>query len=336
MAHYRKVDTRIWNDKKFHALSLNGKLIFFYLLTHPHLTSLGAMRATETGMASELGISMNKFKLAFSEILEKSMVIYDNHINLAWLPNFLKYNVPESPNVIKSWATALEHLPEGVLTDKIIEQVKTFVSTLSPSFQEALPECFQKTPTRTISNDTKLENNESSELGNLPIVISNKKSNQCRLPTKLNETINTSKSPVTNDISDIFLHWKTTLNHPNAVLDKKRQWIIQKALKLGYQVDQLCQAIDGCSKTPHNMGQNEQGQRYDGLHIILRDADQIERFIRNAHTPPRPQTVADRLRENNIRVCQEWLVKSKQHEEVFDQTDQQDTLVIEQNSYATL
>ena len=89
-----------------------------------------------------------------------------------------------------------------------------------------------------------------------------------------------------SDVMEVFQYWQQTLNHPQAVLDTKRRKRIHHALASGYTVEQLCKAILGCSYTPHNMGHNEQGQRYDGLHVILRDADQIDRFIRNAHSPP--------------------------------------------------
>jgi hypothetical protein len=55
MSQYRKVDTRIWNDAQFCGLSDDGKLVFLLLLTHPNMTSLGAMRATLAGLAEEIG-----------------------------------------------------------------------------------------------------------------------------------------------------------------------------------------------------------------------------------------------------------------------------------------
>ena len=108
---------------------------------------------------------------------------------------------------------------------------------------------------------------------------------------------------------EVFRYWQQTLGHPQAVLDAKRRKRIRQALASGYSVTQLCDAILGCSYTPHNMGHNEQGQRYDGLHIIFRDADQIDRFIRNAHSPPRPQNAADRLESTNWAAAQRWLHK---------------------------
>jgi hypothetical protein len=54
MARYRKIDPRIYNDAKFKALSERGKLLFFTIPTHPHMTALGAMRAAEAGLCQEM------------------------------------------------------------------------------------------------------------------------------------------------------------------------------------------------------------------------------------------------------------------------------------------
>ena len=119
----------------------------------------------------------------------------------------------------------------------------------------------------------------------------------------------TQISSVNTDMLTIFEHWKNIFHHPNARLDNKRKSLIKQALKLGYSVSDLCDAILGCSYTPHNMGNNEQGQRYDGLHIIFRNADQIDRFIRNSHSPPRSLTALQRSTQANVNVAQNWLTK---------------------------
>jgi len=145
MARYRKIDTRIWNDAKFTAMSDSGKLVFLFLLTHPHMTSLGAMRATLPGLASELGWQPKAFAEAFREALRKGLVEHDSDACFVGLPKFLKYNGPESPNVVKSWADALDLIPECGLKALLAERVKGFVEGLSKGFAEALPEAFRKT-----------------------------------------------------------------------------------------------------------------------------------------------------------------------------------------------
>jgi hypothetical protein len=144
MARYRKVDTRIWNDEKFCALSDDAKLLFFFLLTHPHLTALGAMRISVAGMAGELNWSSERLSIALREVFQKSIVKYDEKALFLWLPNFLKYNPPESPNVVKSWSLSLDYLPECTLKKALINQVISRVERLSIGFREALGEAFRK------------------------------------------------------------------------------------------------------------------------------------------------------------------------------------------------
>lgn len=106
---------------------------------------------------------------------------------------------------------------------------------------------------------------------------------------------------------EIFLHWKKVMNHPNAQMDDKRKKLIRNALKLGYSAESICQAISGCSITPHNIGDNDKGQRFDGLHIILKSADQIDRFIANYNSNPMKKTVSEKMAMQNRDVAERWL-----------------------------
>ncbi len=115
----------------------------------------------------------------------------------------------------------------------------------------------------------------------------------------------------------LFAYWKRVMNHPESQLDAKRRPLIARALKLGYSVEALYQAILGCSLTPHNQGQNERGQRFDGLHIILRDSDPIDRFIHNAQYPPKSLNGSERRLSGNLERLQAWVEK---HEESTDAT----------------
>ncbi|MEE8233547.1 MAG: hypothetical protein V3R41_02575, partial [Gammaproteobacteria bacterium] len=116
-------------------------------------------------------------------------------------------------------------------------------------------------------------------------------------------------------VDHVFNHWQITRHHLQARLDDKRKRLITKALKSGYSVVQLCDAISGCSVTPHNTGDNDRGQRYDGLHIILRDGDQIDRFIHNHYNPPKPLSEGERKIRANASVAQEWATNKITSEE---------------------
>jgi uncharacterized protein YdaU (DUF1376 family) len=87
-----------------------------------------------------------------------------------------------------------------------------------------------------------------------------------------------SQENTTTPAREVFECWQRIMNHKTAKLDDKRKKLINSALKTGYSVADLYQAILGCSVTPHNMGKNDRNQRYDGLHIILKP-ENIDRFI---------------------------------------------------------
>lgn len=144
MSRYRKVDPRIWNDAKFRSLDDQGKLAFFFLLTHPHMTAIGAMRASIPGLAAEIGWPVEAFREAFRKASSKGMVEYDETASLVWLPNFLRYNPPESPNVVKAWASALDLLPECGLLSRVIAGAKAYTEGLNEGFRKALPQAFAK------------------------------------------------------------------------------------------------------------------------------------------------------------------------------------------------
>lgn len=142
MGKYRKIDPKIWNDAKFRALSERGKLVFLFTLTHPHMTALGAMRETIPGLASEYGISEEAFREAFQEASQKGMVEIDEVASFICLPKFIFYNKPESPNVLISWASVIDLLPECDLRIKHLQRVKAFAEGLPKGFTEVLPEAF--------------------------------------------------------------------------------------------------------------------------------------------------------------------------------------------------
>lgn len=82
-----------------------------------------------------------------------------------------------------------------------------------------------------------------------------------------------------DDVSDIFEFWKQTMGkRASAKLTAKRRGKIQARLKDGFTVEQIKNAIVGCSKTPWNIGENPTRTRYDDIELICRDESNVERF----------------------------------------------------------
>lgn len=139
---YRKISPCIWNDAKVRELSDKGKLALLFLLTHPHMTPLGAIRANAPGLACELGWSEKVFRKAFGEVLALGIAKEDAKAPLVWFPNFLRHNMPESPNVVRSWVGAFRDLPESPLKGAMLERTGEAVRTLGEGFRSAFAEAF--------------------------------------------------------------------------------------------------------------------------------------------------------------------------------------------------
>jgi hypothetical protein len=92
--------------------------------------------------------------------------------------------------------------------------------------------------------------------------------------------------PEADPVEVIFEHWRTTMESPRSRLDDRRTKTINAALKIGYSVAELCKAINGCKKSPYHMGKNDRQTKYNGLDLILRNAEYIDRFIRFDDEPP--------------------------------------------------
>jgi len=139
MAKYRKIDPRIWNDAKFRNLGDDGQLAFLFILTHPAMTSLGAMRATPEGLASERKWPAKRFKDAIRDAIALGMVEANEDASFVGVPNFLRYNEPEGPNsVIKAWVGALDLIPECPEKVTLMARCLNYLNSRSDGFKAKL------------------------------------------------------------------------------------------------------------------------------------------------------------------------------------------------------
>ena len=77
----------------------------------------------------------------------------------------------------------------------------------------------------------------------------------------------------------VFDKWiEATGKHPTRTkLDEKRRSLIRKALKT-HSLEDVCDAVVGWKQEPFYCGENDRKTVYNSLKMLLRDADQIEKF----------------------------------------------------------
>ena len=127
---------------------------------------------------------------------------------------------------------------------------------------------------------------EGSQPGSIKVVKEVDSSTPSNTPTVLQVTHQEIKSKT---IQEIFSYWQQKTKHPGAILDAKRKTAFTRALKLGYSIEQLRSAVDGCLKSPWHQGDNDEGKVYDAITLIFRNAEKIEQFIGYNKSPPKPR-----------------------------------------------
>jgi hypothetical protein len=132
MARYSKIDRRMWADEKFRRLNAPqpcGQALFIYLLTNPFVGVVPGLYSAGAAMLAEaLQWNIEAFRDSFQELLREGLVKADFEARLLWIPNAIRYNQPENPNVVKGWQCAWDELPECVLKREAWESLRENLS----------------------------------------------------------------------------------------------------------------------------------------------------------------------------------------------------------------
>lgn len=155
MGRYRKIDTRIWNDKKFRELDDSAKLAFFLVLTHPDTNQLGMLRSRSVALAMELGWHPDAMSDAILKLCRMGMLMVDDRAGFIFIPNFLKYNAPNGPNAVKGWAGLIDLMPECDLLTHALISLKPLISGLSEGTRCAIPDDIKDAISHAIPDDIK-------------------------------------------------------------------------------------------------------------------------------------------------------------------------------------
>jgi hypothetical protein len=140
VSRYRNVHCLIWNDDKFPFASDDCQLVFFHLLTTPFGTPFGLFKASLSMLADEKRWTKTRYEKAFREGIGKGFFKYDERHLVVLIPKFVKYNQPQSANVITAWKKIIDELPPSPLKTEWIQIVKG----LLVGFHKAFTEAFEK------------------------------------------------------------------------------------------------------------------------------------------------------------------------------------------------
>lgn len=121
--------------------------------------------------------------------------------------------------------------------------------------------------------------------------------------------------PEHDTVAEVFAYWKKVMLSPGSVLDDKRRRAIRTALK-DYSPGDICKAIRGCSKSPFHMGVNDRKTKYNGILLILRSAEYIDKFIELDRGDA--ATANETVEQRNARITAMFLGESMEDDNTIE------------------
>lgn len=309
MREFNKVSAKYWMTsvvKKIKRLGTDVMYLSIYLQTNHHTHSLGTFYLPLQYIAHDTGLDIQKIEEYIQELCKLDFCRYDFEQEYIWIKN---YALEQSNGALKGGDSRIVQAQKYFEALPVLDFLQEFYLSHKDDFH--LPPLMENQPKASVEAPSTPPRSTETEI---------KTDTETNTETE-RKTDNIVALPRPIDLIKaeyiVFEHWKSSMNHPKAKLDNKRKRLILEAMKLGYDSKQLCDAISGCVQTPYNMGMNENGQRYDGLHVILRNADQIDRFIRNYYEPPQPLNKKMQMAKSTYRQMQDWIHAKEENEHAY-------------------
>lgn len=350
MRKYGTLESDFWLLPEIYDLSIEAKLLAVYLRANIVSTMLGCYRMPINYAANDLRMDTETAQKAFEELIAHHLIEYDYRYHVVFIHGFIDPETELNLNQVKGLVNAAADIPsqsslwsliidlikqhEHILTIKDLQSMKYLAPPIAQRLSERLAEqAIMKSATEsTESRDDSLITGSDTDTNPVSMGINThtngirkqeqkpdqkqeqqkkQKQNQKQKNITPDELLKKATMVSLEEVQEVFSCWQSTLDYPDAKLDNKREEMIRLALAMDYSVEQLRLAIKGCSLTPHNMGFNSTKQRFDGLTVILRDAENIERFIYNGKHPPKPQGKSELQQQANGKTMQRWLDKKQ-------------------------
>lgn len=137
MARYKTIDIRIWLDEKFLSLDEGTQLLFIYLLTSQHTTSIGTLSLPAHVIAAWLQKDIDTVSKRL-DTLSKNGLIKVSSVGLVWIRNYLKYNPPANPKVASGYCKFFDEMPECELQSEVAEAVISACKSRGPEYLEVV------------------------------------------------------------------------------------------------------------------------------------------------------------------------------------------------------
>lgn len=300
MRDYGKVYTAFWTSEDVRELTEDGRTLAFYLLTCPHGNMIGCFRLTNAYAADDLKWEIERVSKGFDELASKGYAYRCNRTFWVVITRYLKWNQFENPNVGKAAGKLFETITPPIEVKAMLAKA---LREFSPTFPAAILDKFE-TLHKPFENPSTLSPETVVGAVTVTTATTGAQAGAQYVGQTQPDLLVADEIPKGDEVTTIFAYWQKVMNSPKSALDDKRRKLIKTALK-SYSPADICKAIRGCSKSPFNMGENDRRTKYNGLNLILRDAEHIDHFT--SLDAANARSANESIEDMNARIVAEFL-----------------------------
>lgn len=136
---FGRIETSIWQNAKFRALSDDGRVLWLYILCCPHGNAVGCFVLPEGYIMADLGWSAERVSETVSELFRNGLIDRCGTTSLTLVRGWWGHNTIENRNVAKAAIKTIEALPRCPLFFKFIKAVDRFPEQLLKEFRNRYP-----------------------------------------------------------------------------------------------------------------------------------------------------------------------------------------------------
>lgn len=287
---YRGIETSFWDDPKVKTLDPAGKLGFLYLITNRHSHVSGIYILQGFLAQHETGLSDRVWHRVSDTLSELGLACFDGKTDVVWVVNMFGYQGRGEKNE-RAAAAHLASLHNSTLVRDFLRKYPAVERYISDRVSDRVSDTSSELRQQEQEQEQEREQEQEQEETDRP-------------PSGTPGAVAPSPAASPNhagEIAQVIDHYRKL--HPHYRGGTKDKTKIRQRLAEGYTVEQLQAAIDGCHRTPYNLGENKDAKQYLSLELIVRDAKHVTQFLET----PAVTLVAQPMIDKSKRAIDNWL-----------------------------
>lgn len=156
----RTVKSHVWQDRTFHRLNPEEKLIYLYLLTGPVTSDTSVFLCPLDQMSLDLGISIESIEKILKRFIELNIVAYDfEQEEVCMMPYFAHGTSPVGALNYEMYAKDFDKINNKSLIKYVVESAKNadismaYFAAIQDIFPELSEDDYPIRPTKSTADD---------------------------------------------------------------------------------------------------------------------------------------------------------------------------------------